>query len=105
MMATHKFPMSTVSFDLTTSAGLRLLECARLRVQDVDFASNQILVRAGKGDKDRVTMLPGAVKEDLAQHLHRVKRQHEGDLRRGAGWVELPWALARKYPNAGREWV
>jgi integron integrase len=90
---------------LMYGAGLRLLECARLRVQDVDFASNQIVVRGGKGDKDRVTMLPGAVKEDLARHLERVKRQHERDLLCGAGWVELPWALARKYPNAGREWT
>ena len=90
---------------LMYGAGLRLLECARLRIQDVDFASNQIVVRAGKGDKDRVTMLPGAVKADLVRHLHGVKRQHERDLQHGAGWVELPWALARKYPNAGREWV
>ena len=90
---------------LMYGAGLRLLECARLRVQDVDFASNQIVVRGGKGDKDRVTMLPGAVKADLARHLHGVKRQHERDLQSGAGWVELPWALARKYPNAGREWA
>ncbi len=86
-------------------AGLRLLECARLRIQDVDFASNQIVVRAGKGDKDRITMLPGTVKADLVRHLHGVKRQHERDLEHGAGWVELPWALARKYPNAGREWA
>jgi integron integrase len=77
----------------------------RLRIQDVDFASNQIVVRAGKGNKDRVSMLPGAVKADLFRHLHGVKRQHECDLDHGAGWVELPWALARKYPNAGREWV
>jgi len=90
---------------LMYGAGLRLLECARLRVQDVDFAANQIVVRGGKGDKDRVTMLPGTVKTDLIRHLHWVKRQHEGDLRRGAGWVELPWALARKYPSAGQEWV
>jgi integron integrase len=90
---------------LMYGAGLRLLECARLRVQDVDFAANQIVVRGGKGDKDRVTMLPGAVKADLARHLHGVKRQHERDLQSGAGWVELPWALARKYPNAGREWA
>ncbi len=86
-------------------AGLRLLECCRLRVQDVDFASNQILVRAGKGDKDRVTMLPEAVKPDLARHLERVRGQHRRDLQQGAGWVELPMALARKYPNAGREWA
>jgi integron integrase len=90
---------------LMYGAGLRLLECARLRIQDVDFASNQIVVRAGKGNKDRVSMLPGAVKADLFRHLHGVKRQHERDLDHGAGWVELPWALARKYPNAGREWV
>ncbi len=90
---------------LMYGAGLRLLECARLRVQDVDFASNQIVVHGGKGDKDRVTMLPRAVKADLAQHLQRVKRQHERDLQCGAGWVEIPWALARKYPNAGREWA
>lgn len=90
---------------LMYGAGLRLLECARLRVQDLDFSSNQILVRAGKGNKDRVTMLPAATKGDLARQLERVKRQHEIDLRHGAGWVELPWALARKYPTAGREWV
>ena len=86
-------------------AGLRLLECAHLRVKDVDFAANQIVVRAGKGDRDRVTMLPAAVKTDLVRHLELVKSQHDADLRRGAGWVELPWALARKYPNAGRERV
>jgi integron integrase len=90
---------------LMYGAGLRLLECARLRIQDVDFASNQVVVRGGKGDKDRVTMLPGAVKNDLLRHLQGVKRQHDRDLNAGAGWVELPWALARKYPNAGREWV
>ncbi|MGH7753304.1 MAG: integron integrase [Gemmatimonadales bacterium] len=90
---------------LMYGAGLRLLECARLRVQDVDFATHQIVVRGGKGNKDRVTMLPAAVKADLARHLQRVKRQHARDLQHGAGWVELPWALARKYPNAGREWA
>jgi integron integrase len=89
---------------LLYGAGLRLLECARLRVKDVDFGRNQITVRSGKGGKDRVTMLPGVVKTDLAAHLGRVKRQHDSDLLHGAGWVELPWALARKYPNAGREW-
>ncbi len=89
---------------LLYGAGLRLLECARLRVKDVDFTSNQIVVRAGKGDKDRTTMLPAAVKADLAKHLERARRQHELDLGQGAGWVELPWALGKKYPNAGREW-
>ena len=85
-------------------AGLRLLEGARLRVQDVDFAANLIVVRDGKGAKDRVTMLPAAVKADLTRHLEGVRRQHEGDLQAGAGWVELPHALGRKYTNAGRQW-
>ena len=90
---------------LLYGAGLRLLECCRLRVQDVDFAANQIVVRSGKGDKDRVTMLPAAVKAALARHLETVQEQHRRDLQYGAGWVELPTALNRKYPNAGREWV
>ena len=89
---------------LLYGSGLRLLECARLRVQDVDFAMNQIVVRDGKGAKDRVTVLPAVAKEPLRRHLSKVKRQHDADLALGAGWVELPWALARKYPNAGREW-
>ena len=89
---------------LLYGAGLRLLECARLRVKDVDFARNQLTVRGGKGDKDRMTMLPAVVKTELARHLALAKQQHEVDLRHGAGWVELPSALSRKYPNAGREW-
>jgi integron integrase len=86
-------------------SGLRLLECCRLRVQDVDFAANHIVVRTGKGDKDRVTVLPAAVKAALARHLEAMREQHQRDLWMGAGWVELPTALMRKYPNAGREWV
>ncbi|HXH07439.1 MAG TPA: integron integrase [Vicinamibacterales bacterium] len=90
---------------LLYGAGLRLLECARLRVKDVDFQRNQIVVRGGKGDKDRVTMLPASVKEPLWRHLQAVRRQHEADLERGAGWVELPGAIRRKYPSAGRTWA
>ena len=90
---------------LLYGAALRVLECCRLRVQDVDFTANQIVVRGCKGDKDRVTMLPAIAKADLAPHLQTVRAQHEDDLARGAGWVELPTALLRKYPNAGREWV
>lgn len=90
---------------LLYGAGLRLLECCRLRVQDVDFAKNQIVIRGGKGGKDRVTMLPAVVKNALARQIARGREQHEADLRQGAGWVELPWALARKYPRAGREWA
>ncbi len=89
---------------LLYGAGLRVLERARLRVKDIDFESNQIVVRAGKGDRDLVTMLPVAVKVGLTRHLEFVKGQHVQDLRRGAGWVELPGALMRKYPNAGQEW-
>ena len=89
---------------LLYGAGLRLLECCHLRVQDVDFGRNHITIREGKGSKDRVTMLPGAVRAPLAQHIERVRRVHARDLARGAGWVELPWALGRQDPKAGREW-
>jgi integron integrase len=89
---------------LLYGAGLRLLECCRLRVKDVDFDRNQITIRRGKGDKDRATMLPASAKQALRAHLERVRTQHEADLAAGAGWVELPCALSRKLPNAGREW-
>lgn len=89
---------------LLYGAGLRLMECLRLRVKDIDIASNQIVVRAGKGDKDRHTMLPAAVKEPLGKHLELMKRLHQRDLEQGLGRVALPNALERKYPNAGKEW-
>jgi len=89
---------------LLYGSGLRLLECARLRVKDIDFERHQITVRAGKGDKDRITPLPTNISGELARHLEAIKNQHELDVRHGAGWVELPWALGRKYPGAGREW-
>ena len=89
---------------LLYGAGLRLMECCRLRVKDIDFSRNQIVVRAGKGDKDRYTMLPAAVKEPLSRHLQGTKRQHEQDLKNGLGHVALPNALERKYPNAGKDW-
>lgn len=90
---------------LLYGAGLRLMECIRLRVKDVDFAYNQIVVRDGKGQQDRVTMLPQQVKEPLQQHLRTVKGLHEQDRQAGAGHVYLPYALERKYPNAHREWI
>jgi len=89
---------------LLYGAGLRLRECLRLRVKDVDFDRNEITVRQGKGDKDRVTMLPASVKAPLAAHLERVRRLHASDLAAGFGRVQLPDALARKYVNANREW-
>ncbi|MCA8956015.1 MAG: integron integrase, partial [Planctomycetes bacterium] len=90
---------------LLYGCGLRLLECCRLRVKDVDFGRNQIAVRSGKGDKDRVTMLPATVRSELMTHLEAVHAQHARDLADGAGWVELPGALAKKLPSAGREWA
>lgn len=89
---------------LLYGSGLRLLECLRLRVKDIDFKYNQIVVRDGKGEKDRVTMLPGKVKAPLQAHLQKVKKVHEEDLEKGFGAVYLPYALERKYPNANREW-
>ncbi len=85
-------------------AGLRLMECCTLRIKDVDFAQKQIVVRAGKGNKDRYTPLPTSGQEPLKRHLGAVRRQHEEDLRQGLGSVALPNALARKYPNAPKEW-
>jgi len=81
------------------------MECLRLRVQEIDFGSNQITVRAGKGDKDRVTMLPASVVEPLRKHLEQVKRLYQHDLERGIGGASLPHALERKYPNAPKEWA
>ena len=89
---------------LLYGAGLRLRECLKLRVKDVDFSYRQILVRDGKGAKDRVTMLPAAAIQPLQAHLARVKKLHERDLSEGYGDVELPHALARKYPRAQYEW-
>jgi integron integrase len=90
---------------LLYGAGLRLMECARLRVKDVDFAYHQITVRDGKGQQDRVTILPQSVDETLQRHLAKVKLLHEEDVAEGYGEVYLPYALARKYPHAGTSWV
>ena len=89
---------------LLYGAGLRLRECLKLRVKDVDFDYRQILVRDGKGGKDRVTMLPESVIKPLKAHLVRVKALHDKDLADGVGDVELPDALSRKYPRAPYEW-
>jgi integron integrase len=90
--------------NLLYGAGLRLMECMRLRVKDVDFGYGQIVVRDGKGEKDRVTMLPVCLIQPLKDHLLKIKELHELDLREGFGNVHLPYALERKYPHAHREW-
>jgi integron integrase len=90
---------------LLYGSGLRLLECARLRVKDLDFARHQVVVRDGKGAKDRRTMLPERLVAPLQEHLVRVRRLHEEDLAQGYGAVYLPDALERKYPSAHREWI
>lgn len=90
---------------LLYGTGMRLMEGLRLRVQDVDFGRNEVLIREGKGAKDRVTMLPKSLVEPLQEHLVRVKRLHERDLAKGLGEVWLSESLSRKYSNAGREWI
>ena len=90
---------------LLYGSGLRLMECLRLRVKDVDFNQHHILVRAGKGDKDRVTLLPDCLISDLKNQLHYAQGLHENDLRKGYGTVYLPGALARKYPKAATSWI
>jgi integron integrase len=99
LLGTHR-----LTAQLLYGSGLRLAECLRLRVKDVDFDMRMIVVRDGKGMHDRVTMLPDIVVAPLQQHLRYVKRLHQQDLETGHGSVYLPFALARKYPSAAREW-
>lgn len=89
---------------LMYGSGLRLMETLRLRVKDMDFSYARIVVRDGKGRKDRVTVLPGTTMDPLRAHLRLVREQHESALRRGYAGVELPFALERKYPNANTDW-
>lgn len=89
---------------LLYGTGMRLMECLRLRVKDIDFERREIIIRDGKGEKDRVTLLPQSLIAPLQEHLKHVKTLHEKDLAQGYGAVYLPYALERKYPNAAREW-
>ena len=89
---------------LLYGSGLRLLECCRLRVKDLDFQRSQLLVREGKGDKDRSTLLPATLHQALRVQVDAARVQHQADLAKGAGWVELPHALERKLPGEGRSW-
>jgi integron integrase len=89
---------------LLYGSGLRVLEALRLRVHDLDFVRNELFVRAGKGNKDRRTMLPRTARLPLMEHLERVRLAHAADLAEGFGGVYLPEAIGRKYPNAAKEW-
>jgi len=93
-----------IAASLMYGAGLRLMECLRLRVKDIDFSYNQITIRSGKGEKDRVTMLPASLKEPLRCHLLNVRLIHQTDLRQGLGELYLPYALERKFSGAARQW-
>jgi integron integrase len=90
---------------LLYGTGMRVLEALRLRVKDIDFGRREIVVREGKGGRDRVTMLPVTLIADLTIHLERVRALHQYDVREGYGHVYLPYALARKYPRAARQWA
>ena len=91
--------------ELLYGSGLRLMECVRLRVKDIDFGYGHITVRDGKGSAERVTLLPERVRRPLQLHLERVKDLHLHDLASGGGEVYLPFGLRRKYPKAGRDWA
>jgi integron integrase len=101
----HLTEPSWLMASLLYGAGLRLMECLRLRVKDVDFATRQLTVREGKGVHDRVTMLPDSVYAPLQRHLDEVQRLHTCDLEEGFGSVYLPYALERKYPHASHDWI
>jgi integron integrase len=100
----HLSGTSLLMAQLLYGSGLRIMELARLRILDIDFEGNLLVVRTGKGDKDRSTILSDAVKEPLRLHIEKVKSLHEKDLASGHGEVYLPTALARKYPKAAKEW-
>ena len=88
--------------ELLYGSGLRLMECVRLRVKDIDFGYGHITVRDGKGLRDRITILPERLRRPLQVHLERVQEIHHHDLRKGGGRAYLPFALERKYRNANR---
>ena len=89
---------------LLYGSGLRLMECLRLRVKDIDFDRQELIVREGKGEKDRVTMLPQAVAEPLRKQLYETRRMNDADRMQDLAGVYMPYALDLKYPNAGKEW-
>ncbi|NEP16056.1 MAG: integron integrase [Leptolyngbya sp. SIO4C1] len=101
----HMSGVHRLIVQLLYGSGLRLREAMQLRIKDLDFPQSQIVVRDAKGQESRLTMLPSSVQMPLKEHLQQVKRMHQQDLNLGYGAVTLPFALARKYPNANRQWV
>jgi integron integrase len=89
---------------LMYGCGLRLMECLRLRIKDVDFENDLLMVRSGKGEKDRALMIPGKIRKELSNQVASVKEVHDQDLKMGYGEVSLPDALEKKYPGAPKEW-
>ncbi len=105
LISNDAFSPHQLMAQLLYGSGLRLTECLRLRVKDLDFEYRQVIVRDGKGEKDRITILPASLISPLQAHLARVRPLHQQDLTEGFGNVYLPYALANKYPNAAREWI
>ncbi len=109
LLLSHMTGLAWLMATLLYGSGLRLLECCRLRIKDVDFGRNQLTIRRGKGGKDRFALFPEGIRDDLRRQVEAVRKHHQEDLSRGAGWVLLDEALRRKYPNAGRsfqwQWV
>jgi integron integrase len=101
----NSFAPHRLMAQLLYGSGLRLMECIRLRVKDLDFEYRQVIVRDGKGEKDRITLLPASIIPALQAHLERVRALHQQDLAEGYGRVYLPYALAEKYPHAAQEWI
>lgn len=99
-LLSHLSPPWLLMAKLMYGAGLRLMECLTLRIKDIDFERHQLTVRRGKGGKDRVALLPGSLEQSLREHILERRSEHERDLERGQGRVEVPFALARKYPHA-----
>jgi len=103
-LLSHMNGTPRIMAELMYATGARIIELVRLRVKDIDFARNQITIREGKGAKDRTVPLPSELVDDLRSHLKRVQERHRKDLEEGYGEVYLPHALAKKYPNAAKEW-
>ncbi len=103
MLSLLEYPYKLIA-NLLYGSGLRLLECLKLRIQNIDLSASQIVIRNSKGHKDRITLLPKTIENQLKLHFKKVKSIHNLDLSKGYGSVQLPFALSKKYPNASKNW-